>query len=218
MASAFICEECPRKLECLVCHVTFLFMKQGAGRLPRFCSDEHRETWAKDRPARLRAEGRSVYRNPRYRADRYAAMQPSDFVCATCGNEFPSKQNTAKYCGLKCMAAALREGHDKDRTKRIKWAAERAMKAGVEFERFDPFEIFERDGWSCYICGDPTPKELRGTRHPKAPELEHRVPISKGGSHTRDNVACACRRCNWEKGTGEPETPVFLMPDWRSVA
>jgi 5-methylcytosine-specific restriction endonuclease McrA len=116
------------------------------------------------------------------------------------------------------MAAALREGHDRDRTKRIKWAAERAKKAGVEFERFDPFEIFERDGWRCYLCGEPTPPELRGTKNPRAPELEHLVPIAKGGLHTRENTACACRACNWKKGTGEAEKPNFLMPDWRSGA
>jgi 5-methylcytosine-specific restriction endonuclease McrA len=29
-----------------------------------------------------------------------------------------------------------------------------------------------------------------------APTLDHIVPLSKGGSHTYDNLQCACFRCN----------------------
>lgn len=37
-------------------------------------------------------------------------------------------------------------------------------------------------------------------RMAKAPELEHIIPIAMGGTHTWDNVACACRLCNQAKG------------------
>jgi 5-methylcytosine-specific restriction endonuclease McrA len=217
MAAAFICEECPRVLPCAVCGVAFSFQKSGPGRFPRFCSLACKSARTEAQKARYRAEGRQ-YRRPGYSAEYYARRPTRAMSCAWCERPFETKQHVAKYCGLICMAAALRDGHDRDRTNRIKWAADRAKKNGVDFERFDPFEIFERDGWRCYICGDPTPKELRGTRHPKAPELDHIVPISAGGPHTRENTACACKACNFEKGNGEPQQPGYLRPNWRSPA
>jgi 5-methylcytosine-specific restriction endonuclease McrA len=61
-------------------------------------------------------------------------------------------------------------------------------------------EIAIRDQWTCQLCGLPTPKELRGQKAPSAPEIDHIVPVSKGGSHTRDNLQLLCRRCNGRKG------------------
>lgn len=67
-------------------------------------------------------------------------------------------------------------------------------------ERFDPVEVFERDGWRCHMCGANTPKVLRGTHHDSAPELDHIVTIFEGGEHSRRNTACSCRKCNIAKG------------------
>lgn len=60
--------------------------------------------------------------------------------------------------------------------------------------------VFARDGWRCQLCGTRTPKRLRGTYAPNAPELDHIVPIVAGGGHTWDNVQCSCRACNGKKG------------------
>ncbi|WP_369913890.1 HNH endonuclease [Xanthomonas sp. NCPPB 3005] len=64
--------------------------------------------------------------------------------------------------------------------------------------------MFEAEGWCCYLCGCDTPRELMGSAEPNAPELEHVIPLSKGGTHTRDNVRCACRACNLNKGANMP--------------
>jgi 5-methylcytosine-specific restriction endonuclease McrA len=71
---------------------------------------------------------------------------------------------------------------------------------GAKIERVDPFVVFERDGWRCQLCFDPTPKEKRGTHEDDAPELDHVVALADGGSHSYVNTQCACRRCNIEKG------------------
>lgn len=42
----------------------------------------------------------------------------------------------------------------------------------------------DRDGWTCHICGEEAPRELRGTMRWNAPELDHIIPLSAGGSHT----------------------------------
>lgn len=44
----------------------------------------------------------------------------------------------------------------------------------------------------CYLCGET----LSGRE-----ELDHIIPVSKGGRHAIGNLAWACRRCNREKGS-----------------
>ncbi|WP_413247018.1 HNH endonuclease [Sphingomonas sp. 1P06PA] len=73
--------------------------------------------------------------------------------------------------------------------------------------------MFERDGWRCHLCHRSTPKRLRGSYKPSAPELDHIVPLAKGGSHTRANTACACRQCN-----GAKSDRVYGQPSLFSVA
>ena len=52
--------------------------------------------------------------------------------------------------------------------------------------------VFERDKGICGIC-----KALVGTERW---EIDHVVPLSKGGLHAYDNVQLAHRRCNRSKG------------------
>lgn len=79
---------------------------------------------------------------------------------------------------------------------RAKNHQERAKRFGVERQYFKPARVFERDKWRCQLCGVSTPKRLKGTLSPQAPELDHIIPLSLGGAHVWDNVQCACRRCN----------------------
>ncbi len=74
----------------------------------------------------------------------------------------------------------------------------RALENNANAERFLDVEIFERDGWACGICGDLVDKELKYP-HPMSKSLDHIVPISKGGSHTRNNTQCSHIRCNKRK-------------------
>jgi len=66
-------------------------------------------------------------------------------------------------------------------------------------DSINPLLILDRDKWKCYLCGVKTPKELRGTYLDNAPELDHVIPLSKGGLHVESNLRCACRKCNAEK-------------------
>jgi 5-methylcytosine-specific restriction endonuclease McrA len=60
--------------------------------------------------------------------------------------------------------------------------------------------VFKRDNWCCWLCGGHAPPELRGTTNDLAPEIDHVIPLSRGGGHTYSNVACAHRKCNAAKG------------------
>lgn len=85
------------------------------------------------------------------------------------------------------------------------YAKRRARKLGGEFEPITLSDIIKRDGPCCYICGIVTDPDVPAHSENKA-ELEHVVPLSKGGHHIADNLRCACFRCNRTKGhTRTPE-------------
>ena len=113
------------------------------------------------------------------------AMGEKRRICAACKAEYRKTYKRTKVA----------RAH-----KRIEKARRRAIERGVSADRIDPIQVFERAGWRCYLCGCDTPEHLRGTYSPAAPELDHKVPLALGGTHTWGNVACACRRCNGLKG------------------
>ena len=59
-------------------------------------------------------------------------------------------------------------------------------------------DVADCDGWRCRYCnrklrdGDPG--------HGKALEIDHKRPVSRGGSNRRRNLQATCKRCNREKG------------------
>ena len=114
------------------------------------------------------------------------------FVCAECGKEFKPIYGDKKrrFCSANCC-----QKHSSRNTKAVR----RARIKNVGHESIDLIEVLERDEWICQICGDATPRHLRGTIEPNAPEVDHIIPIVKGGTHTWDNVQCACRNCNQAK-------------------
>lgn len=122
-------------------------------------------------------------------------QQASLRECAHCGVTYCAlKPVVMKYCGEQCKS---NQAKDQKRTARL---ARKAIQRASSVERVSPNKVFTRDGWSCYLCGCHTPSELRGSYMQNAPELEHVVPLSRGGEHSYANVRCACRACNLIKG------------------
>lgn len=113
-------------------------------------------------------------------------------ACGHCGSPFAGSAGK-HYCSSKCSKAHARRLYGRKHR-------HRARRHGAAYEPIDPIKVFERDRWRCQICQVRTPRSLRGTNEPTAPELDHIMPMALGGSHTLTNVQCACRRCNGEKG------------------
>ena len=110
--------------------------------------------------------------------------------CVTCGVLFT---RLYKNSGTTCSDECLKEKIRADRHIR-KYSRNRPGS-----ERFYARDIFIRDGWKCRACGIKTPQDKRGTMHPTAPELDHIIPVSKGGCHSRDNTQLLCKSCNGKK-------------------
>lgn len=57
------------------------------------------------------------------------------------------------------------------------------------------FEVLRRAGFRCEACG-ADPKKDRGVRL----QVDHIIPVSKGGKSEYANLQCLCRDCNRGKG------------------
>lgn len=120
--------------------------------------------------------------------------------CRDCGAgiEQDTSQNCKRYCD-QCQSTKLSAYLSlARRTGMIPISGDRsrAKHYGVEYEPIKRKVVFDLHGWHCAQCNDETPKELKGTINPKAPELDHVIPISKGGPHNYANVQLLCRECN----------------------
>jgi hypothetical protein len=137
--------------------------------------------------------GRGRYRlfcDYRCRKRKIQVLEPCrELSCPHCNLVFMQKQHGQKFCSVSCQ-------------KKVEWSnrnhRRRLITDGGEL--FSALEIFRRDRWKCQLCGIRVLKSKRGTPDPRAPELDHIIPLSRGGEHSRLNTQCACRKCNMAKG------------------
>lgn len=76
----------------------------------------------------------------------------------------------------------------------------RRSRTALVDSRLDITLVFIKCGWRCTYCNTETPEYLRGKFVDNAPELDHIIPLSRGGSHSYENVTLSCRLCNLKKG------------------
>jgi len=140
------------------------------------------------------------------RAARVRAEQPEETAAYLAqyrsihGDELRAIQR-AKYAAdpepRRAAAIAWRKAHPE--FDRAKGHRRRALIRGSQVEKFTDLEVFEEDDYICQLCFEPIDPFLRN-HHPEMASLDHIKPISKGGSHTRDNVQTSHLVCNLRKG------------------
>lgn len=126
---------------------------------------------------------------------------PAEVQIATCGCgvEFIKTLSRQVHCGAECRTRASNNSERHKRTARELDRGghrRRVRQFGGKYYNFKVSDVLERDGWKCRACGVDTPKDLRGEWVHNAPEIDHVVPISRGGDHSMDNTQCLCRSCN----------------------
>lgn len=123
--------------------------------------------------------------NPQRMPD--SAKTPTE--CAGCGTVFLADKKRHKYCTPACSKTYK----NRDNLPHVNARRARLREAFVEL--FDRFEIFERDGWICQICGHPIDRVLKFP-DPGSVSLDHIVPVVHGGKHEPANVQAAHFHCN----------------------
>lgn len=130
-------------------------------------------------------------------------------VCARCKTDKPLEEfgvRAKSYCMRCCADIAVERRRDGLVDLDKLWvftARRRAQKLSTTSEPFTRTEIFERDNWTCALCGKGIDPSLRHP-HPWHSNVDHIIPLSRGGTHTRGNVQASHFRCNLQKGASIP--------------
>ena len=130
------------------------------------------------------------------------AEKKKDKVCPCCGKIFHSEYQIKKYCSRKCQKKAIKKRMQAEGKIPGGCHRRRAKKYGCKYESgITRLRVIKMDNYICAICGKVcNPNDRRwGTFGPDYPTLDHIIPLAKGGSHTWDNVQCACGMCNSNK-------------------
>lgn len=144
--------------------------------------------WTRHRCKKCSAAATAAWRSRNPTQPKVDEIRP----CDHCGTWYASNGQRPRYCSTECV--------ESNRTA-DKWrhaSVRRARLRSALVERFGRVEIYERDGWTCGICGDP----IDPTR--KYPDLlsaslDHIIPLARGGDHSRANAQAAHLTCNVRK-------------------
>jgi len=88
-------------------------------------------------------------------------------------------------------------------TQRKSGQVTRCKVAGVYIEHVDPLYLYNEQDGICYICHEKITF--------KAMEMDHVIPVSKGGKHEASNVKMCCGTCNRRKGSKTLGEMIYQM-------
>ena len=149
---------------------------------------------------------RTVYcrRCSRARAREYQSQNRrlaprKNLTCFTCRKDFLGTKRNRTYCSRECLEKGR---HERNYPNVLKRQLRFSVAKKEHFQRID---IFERDNWTCGICNEQIDSS-RKRPDPLSPSIDHIIPISRGGDHTRENVQAAHLGCNVSKGVSIPES------------
>lgn len=202
---------------CLWCARVFKIKTRSSRNDGKYCSRECAfEHWHELKAIRkVQSEG-----------DRWLAGLWKICECSNCNKVFFSQQTKSHLCSRKCSISyynppvPLREMQCRQcgnvyqgkgqpvcsscvslNRKAASKAAKIRRKYQLTSTQVEPIgydEIFDRDGWLCQECGVSVSREF-DVNDDRYPNLDHIIPLAKGGTHTKENVRCTCRKCNIEK-------------------
>lgn len=171
------------------------------GSLTTFCSQGCRRAFRRAYERNWREANRESRRDSeRERLKRWREANPDYFKKHYVANREHKKQLRRKWYeqNTERAQAQMREyakrNPDLIRVLSRKSALNRRARLLEAFiEAVDPQTVFTRDKGVCRICGKSVAQDSNW-------EVDHVVPLSKGGVHAYSNVQLAHRRCNRKKG------------------
>lgn len=151
------------------------------------------------------------------------------FCSAKCRDRERNRRWVAEH-GIQRSAAYYRDHPEKqearraksaERTRRVGWTEQRransqkrrALRIGATAESIKALDIYKRDKWRCYLCGDAIDKALAHP-DPMSASLDHCVPLTNGGLHVPLNLKAAHLRCNCAKGNRPVDQAAQFMMDF----
>ena len=118
-------------------------------------------------------------------------------LCPHCGDDMSLARRNSHYCSASCQTSAwVAANIDITRTRvRMSGARRKASMNGnaehQEFKAQDWIDLMEALEYRCTYCGE--------TFGPNELEMDHIVPLRRGGPHRLANITPACGSCNSSK-------------------
>jgi hypothetical protein len=153
------------------------------------CAQRHRAGWSKSKD--IEVYTRLTKATPPVTHIR-TANRLTCGSCRVCGSQFVSFHADVT-CSSECYDARQRELRHEAGQRR------RALKRDAFVAPVYRKKVFELDGYRCHICNKMT-KKTATVPHPKAPTIDHIVPLEKGRTHEPINCRTAHFMCNSTKG------------------
>lgn len=126
-----------------------------------------------------------------------------NYICAECGATFKAINISQRYCSIEC--SNKRNNRIKEINKRKRLRENGKVNWDISLSK-----LIKRDKNICHICGEKCNKKdyiideynnfIVGKSYPS---IDHVIPVSKGGTHTWDNVKLAHHYCNTIKSDNE---------------
>lgn len=111
--------------------------------------------------------------------------------------------------GCRCDECRAWNAGSFNRYKRLRRDQGRPLDKGKNIPAAIRLAVYERDGWTCQLCGQPTDP----TAHPNAdwyPSIDHIEPVSTGNpDHSERNLRTTHRWCNCIRGAAKVEDEAF---------
>lgn len=203
---------------CLYCGKEIIRPACKRGLKPKYCNDTCRYDYHKNikRKKTHRQEwedckvcGKEIHGHKRKmcspkcrRINRYRSQfdeWPRRRYCKRCGTMFriSTVRGEFKYC-LSCKIL-YRKAHN------IRYKISRKHKLkDTQHQTIIAIDQFIKDGWQCQMCGIEVTLLSPFTRDNYA-NLDHIIPLIKGGPHILSNVQTLCRKCNAKKANKMPD-------------
>ncbi len=126
--------------------------------------------------------------------------------CKQCGKDFEKefRNKRSVFCSTECSDKYSRREQRKKPEYRAKHGIQkRARKNKIKITAIDGTITVDylgnRDGWKCGLCRKNLSKKYKNP-HPLSITIDHIIPLSMGGQHTKANTQLAHNRCNYMKG------------------
>ena len=186
-----------------------------------YYASEHFEHFEKSRNAtkerkqkqrelsRRSMEARKMETVERIKRKREERKQKGWITCTVCNKTVwrESQLNKRRFCSKSCKKDAGRI-HSGNRRRLLQ---ERSFGAVITLRK-----LFIKDGKRCKSCGTICVKP-EGYNQPNEANIDHIMPLSKGGLHTWSNVQLLCRTCNMAKSDKVlPGTQLMLKLEYEN--
>lgn len=102
--------------------------------------------------------------------------------CTRCGDDYTHHRLQRTHCSDLCR--------DLDAAERGAYLHHGWIRPAVRIA------LYERDNYTCWLCGEPCDKNADPQRDNWSPTLDHVIPRSQGGTHEHSNLRTAHRWCN----------------------